>query len=63
MREKAVQGGTTHTQAEMSGEGGRGCTKGSRERKVASVDSGSNTVALVPEVRSPASVMGHLRSR
>lgn len=34
VREKAVQGGTTHTKAEMSGEGGRGCTKGSRERKL-----------------------------
>lgn len=63
VREKAVQGGTTHTKAEMSGEGGRGCTKGSRERKVATVDSGSNTVALPPEVRSPVSVMGHLKSR
>lgn len=60
MREKTFQAGTTHMKAEMSGEGGRGCH---REKKVAAVDSGSNTVALPPEVRSPASVMGHLRSR
>lgn len=37
--------------------------QGEPREKVAAVDSGSNTVALPPEVRSPVSVMGHLRSR